>query len=184
MTEYWLSHGMDIQNSTLWLSGGVDDKMLARVTKFIHLVTASEPRKTTKPLHIYLSSGGGEETDGLAIYDLLSSWKGQVTMTVLGSAESMAAVILQAADVRRITSSSYLMIHQGDTYPPDGHKKNIEAFLKLSREQDNICDSIVIKRMQEKHPGYSWSKFREETDFDTYLTAKQALDLGLVDEII
>lgn len=174
---HWFEYGIDMRTRTVWLEGDVDEQMLSLTVKALHLFRG-------KPIHFYLSSGGGEETAGLAIYDLISRHRGHTTITVLGSAESMAAIILQAARVRQITRNSYLMIHQGEISPPESSKKNVRAFLKISDHQDDVCDAIVLQRIQRKYPKYSWSKFREETSNDTYFTAEQAKKWGLVDRIV
>lgn len=175
--ERWITDHIDVATRTVLLNGAVDDDMLELVVKSLLLFEG-------QGVTFYLNSTGGEETSGLAICDLLIRHKGQINMIVTGSAESMAAVILQTASSRLITRNSFIMIHQGEVSIPDGHKKNVRAFLKISDSQDEICDSIVLKRIQEKHKKYSWAKFRTETHFDVYFTAEQALQWGLVDKVI
>ena len=96
----------------------------------------------------------------------------------------MAAVILQTARRRLISQSSHLMIHQGVEEPAPDSKKNIKSYLKLSDTKDDICDRIVLKQIQKKHPKYSWTDFRNATHFDVYFTAEDALKWGLVDGVI
>lgn len=176
MQERWLSESIHIPSRTVYLTGDVDDIMLELVAKALHLFRG-------RSINFILNSEGGEETAGLGICDLLLAYPQTIRMTVVGSAQSMAAVILQAADVRSITPSSYLMLHQGED-AVEGHKKNIRAAMRITDMQDDICDEIVLRRIREKKPKYSWAKFREETKFDVYFTAEQALSWGLVDEII
>lgn len=174
--ENWIDYNVDVRTRTVWLDGDVGDDMLRLVGKSLHLF-----RK--KSVHFYLNSSGGEETAGLAIYDLIRNHAGRTTITVAGAAESMAAIILQAPNRRLITSNSYLMIHQGEISPPDSHKKNVRAYLRISDKQDDSCDQIILSRIQKKYPKYSWTKFREATNFDTYFMAEDAVKWGLVDQI-
>lgn len=160
----------------VWLSGDVDSEMLEQVQEILQ-----EARG--KAVHFLMNSDGGEETPGLAICDLLLLYPGTVSITVAGAAESMAAVILQAADHRYILPSSHIMLHQGET-TAEGHKKNIKAFLRIADMQDDRCDELVLRRIKKKYPKYSWAKFREATDFDTYFSAEKAMEWGLVDRVI
>lgn len=159
------------------LFGDVDNSMLSKVQNTIL-------ESPNKPLYFILNSGGGEVTAGLGIINLIERHPKKVTIEVLGEAESMAAVLLQAADVRLMNNYSHLMIHTGQIDPPSGSEKDIEAWLKLSKTQDHICDEIVIRRIQKKKPNYSWVKFKQEILNDNYFTSQQALDWNLVDRII
>jgi ATP-dependent Clp protease protease subunit len=174
---FCLEHGIDLVKRTTWLKGDVDDDMLELVSQSLHLFEG-------KPAHFYLNSEGGDEQCGLGICDLIRRYPGTVTITVVGQAESMAAVILQAADRRHITQTSFLMFHQGTLQPPEGHKKNIRAYLKLSETLGDICDQIVLARIQKKRPKHTWAQFQNETDFDQYFSAEQALRWNLVDRIV
>lgn len=137
-----------------------------------------------KNCRIILNSTGGSVSEGLGIIDLIQLYPGKVTVDVIGSAESMAAVILQAGDVRRMAPSSFIMIHQGTDAPDEGTKKDIKSYLKLSDDLDDRCDSLVLKRIQKKHPKYSWSQFRAATENNIYFTAAKALEWGLIDSIM
>lgn len=173
----WLNHGIDLRSRTVQLCMDVDAAMLEVVARTLHQFRG-------KSVRYILTSDGGDVTHGLAICDLIRRHKGKVTVEVLGHAESMAAVILQAADVRLMHTNAYLMVHQGVVGSTEGHKRNIKAFLKLSDVQDDVCDNLVISRIQEKHPKYSWTKFREESNFDTYFDASQAVRWGLCDKVL
>lgn len=175
--QHWIDDHIDTTNSTLYLEGAVDESMLSTVVKGLQLFSG-------KDCNILLCSGGGDVVYGLAIYDLLANYGGKITITVIGQAESMAAIVLQGATRRIMSKHSHLMIHQGEIEAPEGHVKNIKAFIGLSDKQDEICDRILLDRIQIKHSDYSWTKFRRTNEFDTYLTAEKAKYWGLVDEVI
>lgn len=172
----WQSYGIDVRTRTVYLDGEVGPDMLRKVYKALHLFRG-------KACHVVLNSQGGDDTQGLAICDLFRNYTGRVSITVVGSAESMAAVILQSADRRLITPNSYLMYHQGEL-STEMTRKNLGSYLKLSDHQDDVCDALVLRRIQRKHPKYTWEQFRSETGNDTYFTAEQALRWGLVDKIV
>ena len=177
MTDIRQGGNIHLATNTIFWHDGVDEEMLEVIQKGFHLMRNS-------PITLKLSSGGGDVNAGLAICDIMHTHKHRVTVEVWGRAESMAAVILQAADIRKISSSSHIMIHQGVEEPAADTKKNIKAYLKLSDNMDDICDSLVLRRIQKKFPKYSWNQFRQETHFDIYFKAQEALKWNLVDKII
>ena len=168
---------INTERRVLLLNDGIDDDTLG-------LVAAAFEEFKGRDCRIIMNSGGGQVTQGLGIIDLIHLYPGKVTIDVYGCAESMAAVILQAADVRRMAPSSFLMIHQGIEEPEADSKRNIKSYLKVSDKQDDICDALVLRRIQKKHPKYSWSQFREATHHNIYFTAEQALEWGLIDGIL
>jgi ATP-dependent Clp protease protease subunit len=168
---------IDAKRKVLLLNDGIDDDSLG-------LVHTALLEFGGKPCRIVMNSGGGSVVSGLGIIDLIRSYPGKVTIDVVGAAESMAAVILQAADVRRMHASSFLMIHQGIEEPEADSKRNIKSYLKMSDRNDDLCDDLVLKRIQKKHPKYGWAQFRAETENNQYFTAEQALEWNLVDRII
>lgn len=173
--------GIDLPSRTFLLQGAVDDSMLKHVLEAMHYFSK---QRTDKPINIYLSSTGGEVVHGLGIYDAFCLCPADIHITVFGSAESMAAIILQAGDWRRITRNSYLMIHQGDECTPEDSKRNVDAHLKNSRWLDKKCDTILIERIRQKRPKYTIEELQQETQFDKYLPPQEALNWGLVDEIV
>lgn len=173
----WIDDGIDTLHKTVRLNAGIDDDSLDLIVTALHLFDDED-------CTIILNSGGGDVYAGLAMYDVIKTYPGHVTIKVVGQANSMAAIVLQAADKRMITSSSTIMIHDGVEEPPADHKKNIKAYLKLTDKLDDICDHIVLEKIQMKHPGYSWAKFKKTVVFDTFFTAEQAKHWNLIDEII
>lgn len=176
-SQHLLDDNIDIKTRTLILNDGIDEDSLDLFLKGFALLGAG-------PITIKMNSGGGDVVPGLAMVDLMEKHRGKITVEVWGQANSMAAIILQAADVRKMSKNSSIMVHQGVEEPPTDIKKNIKSWMKLTDELDSVCDQIVLKRVQKKHPKYSWTKFREETQFDLYFNAAKALELGLVDRII
>lgn len=179
--EKFNGSGIDLPTRTIILSDSVDEHMLDRTLRAVHYFSQGP---APAPINVYLSSHGGEVVSGLGIYDALTKCPSYVTITVFGSAESMAAIILQAADCRRITENSYLMLHWGDDHPPEGSKRNIDAHIRNTRWLDKRCDTILLERIKVNRPKYTIEELREDTQFDKYLPPQEALNWGLVDDII
>lgn len=175
--QHLLDNNIDFKTRTILLNEGIDDDALDLILKSFLLLGKG-------PIRILLNSGGGDVSPGLAICDLIQKHPSKVTVEVVGRAESMAAVIMQAADIRKMHKNSHIMIHAGVEEPQADLKKNIKNYLKLTDKFDNACDDLVLRQIQKKHRKYSWTKFREETQFDIYFSADQALQWGLVDRII
>jgi ATP-dependent Clp protease protease subunit len=177
----FLDNDLDIQGRVIYLGQDIDEDAAELVIKGLHILSAS---RKEEPVTILLNSGGGDVTQGLAIFDAIRLCESTVRIRVMGEACSMAAIILQAGDVREATVNSRIMIHQGTIQPPEEHSKNVKSWLKLMDQDDKLCDSILLARIQEKVPKYSYTKLRRQTEFDTWLTAQQAQAWGLIDEVI
>lgn len=178
----WLEHGIDVPGKTLYLKGGVDDDMLDVATSALHLFGQDSD------VLILLNSGGGDTFAGLAIYDLLQSHTGEVTVRVVGMAASMACVILQGGDVRQATRNSVLMHHVGTKEFVSDHAKNVERMVKFSASHDERIDQIMLNRVNEHmvetgQPQLSLAQWRHRDTWDQWLFPEQAIATGLLDEM-
>lgn len=169
-------HNIDISTKTIYLGYGgaedcdVDEVLAADVLKGLHLLSTIKPEE---PIHIILNCQGGDTQHGLAIYDAIRNVKSPVHITVYGHCYSMAAWILQAGDIRRMSKNSSLMIHHGE-----GSKTAFD------RQQDDTCVDILLDRIREKHPTYSRQKLDKQLLKDWYMIPEEALELGLIDEVV
>lgn len=126
----------------------------------------------TPVLTVRINSYGGEVDEGLAIYSLLSDWNGKVRTIVDGMACSAASVIFMAGEERIVPENGLLMIHnawaeaQGDS---NVMKKMAEDLEKITQPSVNI---YVLRT------GLSEEKVKEMMDKETWITAKEAYDLG------
>lgn len=176
--QVWLfyEHGIELSTKTLYLGFGADEevdldqKVTADVLKGLHILSSIRPEE---PIRIMMNNQGGDTQHGLAIYDAIRNVSSPVHITVYGHAYSIAAWILQAGDVRRMSKHSSLMIHDGQ-----GTKS------RFFKEQDSLCRDILLQRIKEKHPEYSAARLQKLLDTDTYLWPQQALELGLIDEVV
>jgi ATP-dependent Clp protease protease subunit len=139
-----------------------------------------ESEDPEKDIYMYINSPGGSVTAGLAIYDTIQYIKPEVSTLCVGQAASMAAWLLAAGakGKRFALPHARIMIHQplggvqGQATDIDIQAREI---IRLREQMNNI---LV------KHTGQSLKKIEKDTDRDLFLTGKQAVEYGLVDEVI
>jgi ATP-dependent Clp protease protease subunit len=136
-----------------------------------------------KKLTIYMNNPGGDEYHGLAIYDAIASCRSKTVVRVFGHAMSMGAWILQAADVRLMSHNSTLMLHYGSA-SFDGHNKNLDRAAKESERLNTLMEDHLLERIKEKHPRYTREALQELIKYDRYLSASEAVELGLADKVV
>ena len=174
--DKFYDYNIELATKTLYLGFGdssdhdLDEKITAHIIKGLHILSTIRPEE---PIRIIMNNQGGDTQHGLAIYDTIRGLSSPVHIDVYGHCYSIGAWILQAADHRRMSKHSSLMIHDGE-----GTKD------KFHREQDEKCRDILLARIREKHPDYKVSVLQKLLDTDTYMWPEQALALGLIDEVI
>jgi ATP-dependent Clp protease, protease subunit len=133
-----------------------------------------------KDVNFYINSPGGVIASGLAIYDTMQLIRPQVSTICLGMAASMATVLLCAGakGKRYALPHSTVHLHQA-IGGAQGQASDIAIAAKeIMRMQDIIRDILV------QHTGKSLEKIAHDTDRDFYLSAKEAIEYGIVDEIL
>jgi ATP-dependent Clp protease protease subunit len=141
-----------------------------------------EAENPEQPINFYINSPGGSIYDGLAVYDVMNYIKAPVYTYVTGMAASMGSFLAQAGEAghRYLMPNSVTMVHQ----PSSGTRGKITDMEIDLREGLRIKE--VMTRLYVKHnsKGISYERFVELLDRDKWLTAEQAVDLGLADQII
>jgi ATP-dependent Clp protease protease subunit len=129
---------------------------------------------------LYVNSPGGSITAGLAIYDTMQYVRCPVATVVVGQAASMSALLLCAGAPgrRRALPSARVMIHQ-----PLGGFQGQQSDIEIHAREILLVRQRVNEIMAE-HTGQKVEKIRADTERDRYLTAEQAKDYGLVDQVI
>ena len=178
------SYGISSKTRTIFMNNEVDSDCAANFMKNMLWLESSN----SEPITIILNNTGGEENDGLAIYDTIANSPCEVTVKVFGSCMSMASVILQAADRRVMSRNSRIMIHYGTScsadYAAECHAKINYNWVEESKKFDKLMEKIFLDKIHQKHPDFKLSKLQKMLDFDTILDAEQSLNLNLIDEII
>ncbi|MDD5655546.1 MAG: ATP-dependent Clp endopeptidase proteolytic subunit ClpP [Candidatus Omnitrophica bacterium] len=133
-----------------------------------------------KEISIYVNSPGGSVTAGLAIYDTIQFVKPDVATYCIGQASSMGALLLCAGTKgkRFALPNSRIMIHQpwgGVQGPAEDISRHAQEILKM---RDKLNEILA------KHTGKPLDKVQKDTDRDYFMSAQEAKEYGLVDEVI
>jgi ATP-dependent Clp protease protease subunit len=134
----------------------------------------------TKDINVYVNSPGGSVTAGLAIYDTMQFVKCDVATYCVGQASSMGALLLSAGTKgkRQALPNSRIMIHQ----PWGGVQGAAEDISRHAKEILKMRDRI--NEILSRHTGQSLEKVQKDTDRDYFMSAQEAKDYGLIDEVI
>ncbi|GCE12085.1 ATP-dependent Clp protease proteolytic subunit [Tengunoibacter tsumagoiensis] len=134
----------------------------------------------TKDISMYINSPGGVIYSGLAIYDTMQYLRPDVSTICMGMAMSMGAVILAAGakDKRYTLANSTILIHQ-PLGGAEGQATDIEITAReILRLRQSLYDILA------KHTGQPIERIKQDSDRNYYLSAEQAVEYGLVDEVI
>jgi len=142
------------------------------------LFLASED--SDKDINIYINSPGGVVTAGLAIYDTMQYLKCPITTICIGQAASMGAMLLAAGSKgkRYALPNARIMIHQ-PLGGAQGQATDIEIQTKEIMRVKKLLNEILAK-----HTSQPLAKIEKDTDRDFYMSAQEAVEYGIVDEVI
>jgi ATP-dependent Clp protease protease subunit len=166
-----------LKDRIIMLGAPITDDIANLITAQLLFLESEDPEKD---VYLYVNSPGGSVTAGLAIYDTIQYIRPDVATLCLGQAASMAAWLLAsgAPGKRYALPHSRIMIHQ-PLGGVEGQATDIDIqareILRLREQLNNI---LV------KHTGQSLKKVERDTDRDLFMTGKQAVEYGLVDEVI
>jgi len=138
-----------------------------------------------QPINLTISSGGGSVTEGMGIADLVANYPEETTATGIGLVASIATVVLLAADNVKMTENAFMMIHRPWSYTM-GNADELEATAELLDKMEakllDIYTASVIKRKGDQ------KNLKEIITnmmaAETWLTAREALEFGFIDEIV
>ena len=133
-----------------------------------------------KGINLYINSPGGVISSGMAIYDTMNLIKPEVSTICLGMAASMATILLSGGEKgkRYVLPNSTVHMHQ----PLGGAQGQASDIEIAAREIIRLQDKI--RTMLSENTGQTYDKIARDTDRDYYLTAEQAVEYSLVDEIL
>ncbi len=166
-----------LKDRIVFLGSGVNDEVSNSIVAQLLFLQSDDPKAD---IHFYVNSPGGSVTAGLAIYDTMQFVTCDVATYCIGQAASMGAVLLTAGakGKRYSLPNSRIMIHQ----PLAGMQGTAEEIMIHARELQR-----VKHRMNEillKHTGHSLKKIEQDTDRDCFMTADEAKEYGLIDDVI
>ncbi len=166
-----------LKDRIVFVTGEIDDYMANLIIAQLLFLEAEDP---DKDVHLYINSPGGSVSAGLAIYDTMQYIKPDVSTICIGMAASMASVLLAAGTKGKRFALPYsrVMIHQplggaqGQASDIAIHAKEI---LRIREEMNAILA---------KHTGKTAAQIKEDTERDHFLTSKEAVEYGLIDEVL
>ena len=165
-----------LKDRIIILSGEIDDNLAnSIVAQLLYLDSLNHDA-----INLYINSPGGSITAGMAIYDTMNFIKSKVSTICIGMAASMAAFLLSSGekDMRFILPNSEVMIHQplgGASGQATEIKIAAEHILKIKDKLNTILASNTNKDIK---------TIENDTERDNYLSAKEALEYGLIDKIL
>jgi ATP-dependent Clp protease protease subunit len=166
-----------LENRIVFMVGEINYPMATEVImKLLHL----DNNKPGREISLYINSPGGSVDDTMAIYDTMCFIGSPVATFCIGRAQSGAAVILAAGTKgkRHALPHAKVMLHQ-----PWGGITGQAADIKIQAEEIGRAKKM-INDVIAKHTGMSAEKIAEETERDKYMTATEALEYGLIDEVL
>ncbi|MGX9365780.1 ATP-dependent Clp endopeptidase proteolytic subunit ClpP [Desulfoplanes sp. PS50] len=139
-----------------------------------------ESENSEKQINMYINSPGGSVTAGLAIYDTMQYISAPVATLCLGQAASMGAVLLAGgeAGMRYALPHSRILIHQ-----PMGGFQGQATDIDI-QAKEIIRLKATLNQILSKHTGADLTKLENDTDRDYFMSSKEAVAYGLIDEVL
>jgi ATP-dependent Clp protease protease subunit len=166
-----------LKDRIIFLGSAINDDVANLVVAQLLFLQAEDPKA---PVHLYINSPGGSVSAGLAVYDTMQFVSCEVATYCVGQAASMAAVLLAAGakGKRNGLPNSRILIHQ----PMAGMEGSAEDILIHAKEFSKIKERL--NRILLKHTGHPLEKIERDTDRDRFMSAEEARDYGLIDQVI
>ena len=165
-----------LKERVIFVTGAVEDYMASLVTAQLLFLEADNPKKE---ISMYINSPGGVVTSGMAIYDTMQYIRAPVATLCIGQAASMGSLLLAAGEkgMRYTLPNARIMVHQ----PSGGFQGQASD---IERHAQEILDMRArLNKIYVTHTGQSLRKIEDALERDTFMTAEQAKDFGLVDEV-
>ncbi len=161
----------------VFISGEVADEMANAICAQLLFLQAQDAKKE---ISIYVNSPGGSVTAGLAIYDTMQFVKCPIATYCIGQAASMGAVLLAAGTKGRrfALPNARIMVHQ-PSGGAEGKATDIEITAKEILRLKDVLNGILAK-----HSGKAFEDVVRDTERDYFMSAAEAKDWGLVDEVL
>ena len=166
-----------LQDRIIMLSNEVNDDIASLIVSQLLFLESQDP---TKDIHLYINSPGGSVSAGFAIYDTMNYVKCDVSTICMGMAASMGAFLLAggAKGKRLALPNAEIMIHQ-----PSGGAKGQETEIRIVAEQI-LKTRDQLNCILAENTGKPLDVIAADTERDNYMTAQEAKEYGLIDEIV
>ncbi len=166
-----------LKDRIIFLDGEVNDASASVIVAELLFLESEDP---AKDISLYINSPGGSVTAGMAIYDTMKYIKCDVSTICVGLAASMGAFLLAGGTKgkRYALPNSEIMIHQ-----PLGGVQGQATEIEITAKQI-LKTKEKLNRMLSENTGKDYEQVVNDTERDNWLTAEEAKDYGLIDEVI
>lgn len=166
-----------LKDRIIFIGGPIDTYMANLIVAQLLFLESEDP---DKDIHMYINSPGGIVNDGLAIYDTMQFIKPDISTTCVGFAASMASLLLAAGTKgkRYCLTNGRVLIHQ-PLGGVQGQASDIDIQAKEILSIRKKLNELLVK-----HTGQPMEKIEKNTDRDYFMSAEEAKEYGIIDEII
>jgi len=166
-----------LKERIIFLTGGVDDGVASLVSAQFLFLESENPKKD---ISFYINSPGGIVTSGLAIYDTMQYIRPDVSTVCIGQAASMGSLLLCAGapGKRYALPHSRIMVHQ-----PSGGAQGQATDIEI-QAREILSMRERLNQIYVEHTGQKLSVIEEAVERDRFMSPQDALDFGIIDEIV
>jgi ATP-dependent Clp protease protease subunit len=166
-----------LKERIIFVTGPVEDYMASVVIAQLLFLEAENPKKE---ISMYINSPGGVVSSGLAIYDTMQYIKPEVSTLCIGQAASMGSLLLAAGAPKKRFSlpNSRVMVHQ----PSGGFQGQASDIERHAQEILSLRSRL--NEIYAKHTGKDLKAIEKALDRDTFMTANDAMDFGIIDKVV
>lgn len=166
-----------LKDRVVFLSGEINDAVASSIIAQLLFLEAEDPQKD---IFFYINSPGGVISSGLSIYDTMNYIKPDISTICIGQAASMGAFLLSSGTKgkRYALPNARVMIHQ-PLGGASGQASDIEIHAK-----EILYLRSELNKILSKNTGQSIKKIQNDTDRDFFMSAKEAKDYGIIDDIL
>ncbi|MBA0387592.1 ATP-dependent Clp protease proteolytic subunit [Stenotrophomonas maltophilia] len=166
-----------LRERIIFLNGEVDDSVSALVCAQLLFLESENPEK---PIHLYINSPGGVISSGLAMYDTMQYISAPVHTLCMGTARSMGSFLLMAGEPghRAALANASLHVHQ----PLGGVQGQASDIFIHAEEMQRTKQRIT--QLYARHCGRSFEEVEQTLDRDRFMSAEQACEWGLIDQVL
>ena len=168
-----------LRDRVILLEGEVHDQMANLIVAQLLFLESEDPGKD---ISMYINSPGGSVTAGMAIYDTMQFIKPEVHTIVMGQACSMGSLLAQAGapGKRFMLPNARHMIHQ-----PSGGARGMQSDIEISYKEITFLKKRLTEiYVSHNSAGKTYEDFERDMDRDKFMSAEEALEYGLIDEIV
>ena len=166
-----------LKDRIIFLGEEVTDALASTIVAQLLFLESEDPNKD---ISIYINSPGGSVTAGMAIYDTMQYIKCDVSTTCIGLAASMGAFLLAGGTKgkRYALPNAEVMIHQ-----PSGGSKGMASDMKIVADQI-LKTKATLNKILAENTGEAIEEVERDTDRDNYMTAAEAVEYGIIDQVV